>query len=138
MFDMFFPLRPATTPAYGSYAVLYNTCLEHASVMAPTVQVAPTGSPRAEASRGLAACPPLSGGGPPRWPGGDLFRAPLSADGRDVRSIRPWDVALRLCVWGVSVRIPSAVMQSFQVSADLLGLAGPPHPLSKVAEFVGA
>ena len=41
--------------------------------MAPKVQVAPTGSSRAEASRGLAACPPFSGGGPPRWPG----RGPL-------------------------------------------------------------
>ena len=70
------------------------------------------------ARRFLAAAPP---GGLV----GDLFRAPLSADGRDVLSIRPWDVALCPCVWGVSLRIPSAVMQSFQVFRRPLGPCGP-------------
>ncbi len=65
MFDMFFPLRPATTPAYGSCAVLYNTRLEHASVMAPMVllhrPVPPVRRPRVAsrlARRFLAAAPP--------------------------------------------------------------------------------
>ncbi len=70
------------------------------------------------ARRFLAAAPP---GGLV----GVLFRAPLSADGRDVLSIRPWDVALRLRVWGVSVRFPSADLQSFQVFRRPLGPCGP-------------